>query len=516
VWLIIPAFLFLAVCFFFALFMVAGHSTNHGDLVILAGAVLGLPALVVLALAFRQGLGHVRSGLAKLRWWHLPWALLLVGSLVFRIRSASEIISDPVDAWAGFRIGMDTLVAFILLGRLAVRRTNWVGSMLRGVVGAITVFGLVCLASTFWSVFPAWTLYKSGEYLIDVALLAAIVETVESVEEYRRFFNWTWALYGVLLLSVWKDVLLWPKEALYGEIIAKGAAMSMRLDGVLPAVSANDIGAFSAVLGLLSLARLFPASDEKFNKSWYSVVLLGSLVTMVFAQTRSAFAAFVLGGIVILLFSKRSKLMTALAFVGVPIAAIGTMGGLIWSFMERGQSGSQLETMSSRSKWWGFAWETYLEKPFTGMGAYAGGRFAVMQQLGSGTTSTMHSDYLETIVGTGVWGMIALLVTLAAVGWLLLRYVRDRDLDPYARQLAYEGLAIFAFLLFRSIFNDTFGYHPALHFLAILGFAEYLRRRRKAVFQFARAPSAADAIDEPDSQLELVFSGGNPEDLSSV
>lgn len=489
---------------FWELFQFSSHF-NHPGLVIIVGALLVVPALVALVFALPQGLSHARTLISSLRWWHWLWALTLFGALTFRIRGASEIASEPLDAWAVFRIAIEVLVAFVLLASLTLRRTHWLGSMLRGVVGALAVYGLVCLASTAWSVFPSWTFYKSWEYLIDVALLAAILESVESTEDLRILFNWTWTLYGVLLLSVWKDVLLFPQESLHSEALQQGAALGVRLDGVIPAISSNDVGTFSAILALISLARLFPSAGRRAHTSWYIVLLAGSLVTLVLAQTRSAIIGVLFGGLVILLFSKRGgRLGALLTFVGAPILALSTMGGLIWSFLERGQTGAQIATLSDRAQWWDFAWQTYLERPLTGFGAYAGGRFAVLAKLGLGLTSTMHSDYLEVIVGTGIWGMIPLIVTLAATGWLLLRYVRH-PLNAQERQLAVEATVILAMLTLRSVFNDQFTWHPPLHFLAILGFVEYLRRKRQALSQVTVPKLQSRVIVEPDPQLELAF-----------
>jgi O-antigen ligase len=376
--------------------------------------------------------------------------------------------------------------------------------MLRGVVGALTVYGLVCLASTVWSVFPPWTLYKSWEYLIDIALLAAILESADSTEDFRSLFNWTWTLYGVLLLSVWKDVLLFPHQSLYGETVQQGAALGVRLDGVMPAISSNDVGTFSAIVVLISLARLFPSTGRRSHASWYGALLAGSLVTLVLTQTRSAIIGVMLGGFVILLCSKQRRLGALVTFVVAPIVALATMGGIIWSFLERGQTEAQLATLSSRAQWWTFAWQTYLERPFTGFGAYAGGRFAVLAKLGLGLTSTMHSDYLEVIVGTSIWGMIPLLVTLAATWWLLVRSVRHSS-GPRERQLAVEATVIMVMLTFRSVFNDVFTWHPPLPFLAILGYMEYLRRRRRATSQVVAREPQGSLIERQDLQLELVF-----------
>ena len=91
----------------------------------------------------------------------------------------------------------------------------------------------------------------------------------------------------------------------------------------------------------------------------------------------------------------------------------------------------------------------------------------------------MHSDYLEVIVGTGIWGLIPLLAALGAAWWFLLNYIRD-PADPGEPQLAHEGLAILALLTFRSFSNNMMTIHPPLPFLAIVGYGEFLRRRRTA------------------------------------
>ncbi len=482
--------------------------------------VLAAPVVLIVAFAvIRQGAGHAWAFFSSsLRWWHILWMLAFASALVFRIRTVNDIASDPLDAWAIYRVVVDMLVAFSLLGILAVRRIHWLGSMFRGVIGALTIFGLVEVASTVWSVYPSWTLYKSLEYLADVALLAAILESVSSIKDYRKFFNWTWALYGVLLLSVWMGAVIWPNAALHGQYVGRGAELGLRLEGVLPALSSNDVGTFAGIIVLICLARLFPTSNERFRKLWYLFLLGAGLVTMVLAQTRTAFAGLLLGVFIVLIYSKRGRLGAMFALVIAPIVALFTMGGLIWSFMERGQTEAQLATLSSRAQWWAFAWQTYLERPLTGFGAYAAGRFAVLAKLGMVGTSTLHSDYLDIIAGTGIWGLIPFLVVLVATWWYLLRYMRDPSLDSEGRQLAYEALAVLALLTFRSIFMTMLIWHPPLHFLAIIGYVEFLRRRQRVAVRYApQAVHFAPAI-ERHQQLDLIFAAhvhGSPQDTDS-
>ena len=452
---------------------------HHGLLVAIL-ALLAVPvALVTLAMGFRRGVRLLRNLTEHLRWWHVLWMLIFASALVFRVRGVNQIEQSPVDAWALYRVGLELIVAAALGIRLALRRTPWFGSMFRGFVGAITAFGLVELASTAWSVYPAWTFYKACEYLLDIALLAAVLATIRSVKDYKHFFNWTWTLYGLLLLSTWLGVLLWTQQALYpnGKNVGVGV-LGIRLDGVLPAVSSNDIGTYAAILALIALCRLLPIAGKKSDRTWYILLFTASMATMVLSQTRSAIAGFFFGVFLLLYFSKRLGRSALLTFVVTPLLILSSLGGLIWSFLERGQNTQQLETLSSRVDWWSFAWQKFLERPLIGYGAYAAGRFAVLARHGLSETSTMHSDYLSIIVGTGIWGLIPFLTALLATWWFLTHYLRHSTIMSADQQLAYEAIAVLSLLTFRSIFMTMLTWHPPLDYLVVVGYAEFLRRRR--------------------------------------
>jgi O-antigen ligase len=478
--------------------------SQHGVGVEILALLAGPPALILLVLALSRSFSLLRAIRAQLKWWHGLWLLLFASALVFRVRGVNQIEQTPVDAWAMYRIGLELIVAAALFIRLALRRTPWLGSTFRGLLGALTIFGLVELASTMWSVFPSWTFYKSCEFLLDLAVLAAILITVRSVESYKHFFNWTWALYGFLLLSVWFGVLLWPQQALYPNGFKVGL-LGIRLGGVLPALSSNDVGTYAAILALVSLCRLLPIAGGKSYRAWYLLLFTASMVTMVVSQTRSAVAGFLFGVLLLLVFSKRLGLSAFLSFVVAPLLVLSSVGGLIWAFLERGQSTQQIETLSSRVDWWSFAWQKFLERPLTGFGAYAAGRFAVLAKLGLGETSTMHSDYLEMIVGTGIWGLIPFLAALVGTWWFLARYLRRSTVMTTDQQLAYEAIAVLGLLTFRSMFMTMLTWHPPLDYLVILGYAEFLRRRR-----LREVPTAVHIIREPELvSAALQASGGD-------
>ena len=179
----------------------------HSALSILFALIAPL-LLVLFSKALLDGTRKFIWLLRSLRWWHAFWLLLFVSGLVFRIRSGNSLYEESLDSWAFFRVALVSLTGLLLLGRLAVRRTLWVSSMVRGLIGIVTAYSLICVASTLWSVYPAWTLYKSLEYLVDVAMLAALLATFRSREGYQNLFDWTWVPVSYTHLDVYKRQVL--------------------------------------------------------------------------------------------------------------------------------------------------------------------------------------------------------------------------------------------------------------------------------------------------------------------
>jgi O-antigen ligase len=456
--------------------ILASLVNRHGALLVLALLLLGPPAVILLAIVVRGGVAKLRALKAHLAWPHLLWLLVLCSGFVFRLRDATDVARQAVDSAATFRIALVGITAAVLIVRLGLRRPPWLASLFRGLLAPLAVFGLICLTSTLWSIYPAWTIYKSLEFLVEAALLAAVLGTLRSVEDFKTFWDWTWTLYGLLLFSVWIGAVLWPKEAL--EASYQVGILGYRLMGVVPGQGANRVGDLGALVGVIAFSRLVSADRQKSDRVWYAALLLVCLVTMVFSQTRSAIAGFLLGSLLILLFTRRVALGAILSVVGGLLVTAGSVGGLIWAFLLRGDTQADISSFSGRLRMWSFAWQKLMEHPWTGLGAYAGGPFAVLSEL-KGRVGPLHSDYVEILVGTSFWGLIPILIALFGTWWLLIRYVRRFSSMPLQRQLALEALAVLAVLSLRSVFMTLLVLHPPLHFLAVLGYAEFLRRRQQ-------------------------------------
>jgi O-antigen ligase len=405
----------------------------------------------------------------KLTWWHGLWFLIYVSGMVFRFaRDVQVARSEPVDAVAMLRIGPEAIVAGVLLLRLVLRRPAWLRSLFQGMVGALCFYALACIVSAIWSVYPAWTLYKSGEYLIYVAFLATILVSVQSSEEYASLFNLTWTFLGFDLLWTWTQTFLWPEAwDQWG-----------RLTGVWPIEAANVVGEVGAFVAIIALCRLLPLEGRRSDRIWYSLVLLLGGSALVMSKTRNDLGAFLFGFVLILLVSKRFRLGIALAAAAaVPLIVLAGVNATVHDYLTRGQSEGEMLSLTGRMGWWSFAWQQFQHHPFTGLGAYAAGRFAVLGKLGLDMGS-LHSDYIETIVGTGIWGLVPLVAALVGTWWSLGRSVRDPALSAAERQFAFESIAILGVTSLHSFFNVEIVWQAPLSFLVVLGYAEFLRRKR--------------------------------------
>ena len=125
-------------------------------------------------------------------WWHWLVLLAILSGLNFHtvVRDVKDVTSNPLDAEALFRIGVEALTAAVLLKRLVNHQSSWLKELFRGLFGFLTLFVIISIASTFWSVNPLWSLYKSVEYGVDVVLIISLVLLLPSLQQYKKLLDW--------------------------------------------------------------------------------------------------------------------------------------------------------------------------------------------------------------------------------------------------------------------------------------------------------------------------------------
>jgi O-antigen ligase len=328
---------------------------------------------------------------------------------------------------------------------------------------------------------PLWTFYKSVEYLVDLSLVAALITTLSSTEELERFANWSWTLLGFLLFTSWVGAIIDPADAL-----EKGytlGPLKARLSGLIPLRSANAVGEYSAILGIVSLYRMLDDPDKRFSASWYRLLFVASMVTLVFSQTRSAIGAFIFAVLILLFLTRRVIIGAVVAglgtFCAVILFAFTNVGTVIWAYLLRGQNAEQAEGLTGRVAWWQYGMQKFMEHPWTGYGAFAGGRFVILPGLGRVSTPDLHSTIVESLVDTGIWGPLLLLLAVLGIWWYLYRAIRSPQLTASESRIAVELLSVMAVISVRCVVSGDIIDHPALAFFTVLCGAEFMRRRLK-------------------------------------
>lgn len=437
----------------------------------LLGLIGGLIILYLLAIAspqLRANWAYLRPQMNK---WHMIWYGIYLSALVFEIRTLASYRESILDGWSVFRIGPELMIGVYLLYCAGTGKVKWFSSLFKGIPGVLALYCIFCAITSVWSVFGAWTLFKSIEYMMDVAVIAAFLCVVSSSKEYKTMLDWTWTIFTVELFWCVLQVGIWPSEALDDG----------RLRGVLPLTGFNAVGAYGAVIATVALCRLLAITPEAFERSWYASLFLFGIALTVMSQTRNAMAGLAAAIVVILLVSKRASgvMLIGLVAAGVLYTALGEV---LSKFIHRGQSEDAFNTMSGRLVWWHYAWIFFKEKPFSGVGAYAGGKFAVLKALNINASST-HSDYIELLVGTGVFGTLLFSIAVLWTLFALFNLWRSQTITRQERQISMECFCVMLVLFIHSFFNVELTWHAPMFFLVCMGWAEYMRRRRKDLEQ---------------------------------
>ena len=405
----------------------------------------------------------------RLSCWHALWLCMILSGLVFRVRSTDSANVSPLDPLALFRLGLIAVISLVLLYRLVFREPDWLRSLFFGLPAPLTGYSLICLLSAMWSFYPLWTLYKSTEYLVDIALITAIIGSVHTAREFKTFFDWTWILLGILIGSVWLGIVIWPELA----IIRNVGILGFSIRGVFPAFETNGVGELGAILGAVAFTRLLWVTEGKI---FYFLILLIALVTLVCAQSRSPLTGFLLALPVILFSSRRIGLLFLLPLLALALFAFLSAPDHLEGFFLRGQREEDFQSLSGRTNIWALGWEMFKERPLFGYGAYAGARFSgLADTMGTGNSSILNT-WFEIVLGVGLAGGVLVLGAFLGLWTMLTGFAWSARRGTLVHWLSVEALGILTIVSVRSIFTVQIIWHPPVMFLLMLGFAEFIRR----------------------------------------
>jgi exopolysaccharide production protein ExoQ len=406
--------------------------------VLLAGGDVEAAALLATAPILVSGLGALAAALRRVgtrqRMVGLVYALLLAGTLVWRVRTTQSLDSNPLDLAASVRIALVTAagvcaVAFVFTASLVRARLP---TSLRFLLAYIVVAAIAALDSPR----PLQALYRVYELGLGfVAITVALALLGERAGP--TIVRIVVGAMGVLVAIVWIEAIVFPSRAWSPTV----SVFPYELQGYLPAYSTNAVGTFGGFLAIWGLVR--PGAGR-----WSArLALFGGVATLLAAQYRTGIIGFLAAAVVV---GWRRKGLPALF---VPVAAALAVGFFGWHTISAETSRvfakgrpELVSSLDSRTIYWHAALPLVRERPLVGWGLGVASR-QVLVSLGDNSTSTIHSTWVEAVLGTGVAGAAMLALAYLTATVRALRASRDR--------LGLAVAAMLVYMVVRSLTGTT-------------------------------------------------------------
>lgn len=277
----------------------------------------------------------------------------------------------------------------------------------------LSIFSLMAVFSTVYSLTPAYTLGAGVSALAYCALAVCIV---------RRFDRETillTMLYGLSALLL-ASVLVYL--AGYGRAVMEGGAV-IRVGGI--AGSPNGLGRAAAlallVIGVLKLQYRHPLLGLRLL-----VPLSLAVVCLALSESRTSVVAvlFAFG----LDFARRRALLACLlllplAFAGVLLMLLDIDWANFGALLSRTGKVAELTTLTGRTEIWAASWSAFLERPILGYGFGATKVLLpeIYRTVWGFTVTHAHNMLLQALVTTGLLGIVPVIF---AIGRQVVEYVQ--------------------------------------------------------------------------------------------
>ena len=332
-------------------------------------------------------------------------ALLGTFSITPGFTEAEEVLREPVVLERVVRGGLAAL-AFAIALPLLINRLH--GPRLAGykATGAIVVYLGVSLISTIYSTAPLVTAAKVFEMAAGVAAILAIAYGPDASRRLKDAL--TLVVVAMTALLTVGVVGFFVVPDLFAPFETRPGFVTLRTLGP-PYMYSNAVSSVSALVTTFALARFLDGGEDR--RAWAGVIPI-SVLGLILSSGRQG-VAMALVGVGLVLWAKRRRLLVF--FMGPAlIITFFTYQDAILQALGRDRPGNWI-TLTGRLPWWEAAFSAWGRHPWTGWGYASGGRFVALESIGGGAVSSVHSGYLEVLVGVGIIGLIPFLYALGRV-----------------------------------------------------------------------------------------------------
>jgi len=365
-------------------------------------AIWALMALVAFALRNRHPRLRSYFSLENLA---LLLALLGTFSVTSGLTEAEEVLREPVVLERAIR-GVLAGIALAIAGPILISRLRQPRSGGYKAISAIVIYLGVALVSTLYSAAPLVTGAKIFEM---VAGLAAVLAIAYGPDAKRRLEDTvTLVLVSQLALLAVGVVGFFLMPELFGPFETRPGFVSLRTLAP-PFMHSNAVSSASALVATYALARLITSGSRR--ALWITGLVISALA-LVLSSGRQG-VAMVLFGVGLVLWVERRRLLAFLIGPAAILLFIANQQQVIVA-LSRDRPSNWI-SLSGRLPWWEAAITAWERHPWTGWGYATGGRFVALQSIGSDVVSSVHSGFLEVLVGVGILGAIPFLYALGRV-----------------------------------------------------------------------------------------------------
>lgn len=365
-------------------------------------AIWALMALVAFALRNRHPRLKSYFSLENIA---LLIALLGTFSITSGLTEAEEVLREPVVLERVIR-GVLAGLALAIAGPILLSRLRQSRSTRYKAVSAIVIYLAVALVSTLYSAAPLVTVAKIFEM---AAGLVAVLAVAFGPDARRRLEDTvTLVLVSQLALLAAGVVGFFLIPELFAPFETRPGFVSLRTLAP-PFMHSNAVSSASALVAIFALAKLLVGRS---GRAFWATGFAISSLALVLSSGRQG-VAMALIGMGLVLWIERRKLLALLIGPAAVLLFVAYQQQIIVALSR--DRPSNWVSLSGRLPWWEAALTAWERHPWTGWGYSTGGRFVALQSIDSDVVSSVHSGFLEVLVGVGILGAIPFLYALGRV-----------------------------------------------------------------------------------------------------
>jgi O-antigen ligase len=402
------------------------------------------------------------------------WLVLLIDDIIFNFGRSNALSSELQGNFTSAAYG-EVLLWVISAAILTVVSFSKITELLAAFfVGArkwMTLFLLLCIGSTAYSVSPAYSLGWSFKLALDVWMVVLFSLCIRDESRIFALLRTTALSIGIVMVMALVQLAIDPA----------GSFVEGRLAGIAFPTVLSELGGLLLLLSLIFF---------RYERAGWSIpaAVLGSVV-MFLGGGKIAICAAMFGVGMFFLLQRKGRtavlVVGSLLLLAFGILLIAPTGSYFAHYASTGQAA----TLTGRVELWKAEWPEIQSHILIGHG-YLASRFVPAPfKEGGWQVGSLHSVYLDVLFNLGLPGLFVLLMMNY---WMIrnFRYLRKRASTPALFILTNGLLAIYIDLLVNSPFAVPFGSRPYtffMVFLAIFAITTRLRESQESspVYNFA-------------------------------